>query len=195
MKTGWCKFIQEYDGQTHVEWYYANDNGELAKGWKKINGKWYYFDPSDRRMNTSTFLSLDGKMYYFEASGAMKTGWIKHPYEDEEGNTHYVWFYAYSDGALRSGWEKINGKWYYFNPEAYDMISGGFHKIGSDAFFFADSGAMMYGWCNQKYTVGGKTYSIWYYAGSGGRLVTGWKNIDGVNYYFDPTNYYLVISE
>ncbi|CTI46701.1 choline-binding protein, partial [Streptococcus pneumoniae] len=41
---------------TDGNWYYFDQSGEMATGWKKIADKWYYFD----------------------VEGAMKTGWVKY---------------------------------------------------------------------------------------------------------------------
>ena len=39
MQTGWL-----YDGSKDV-WYYLTNSGGMAIGWKKVEGKWYYFNP------------------------------------------------------------------------------------------------------------------------------------------------------
>ena len=41
----------------------------------------------------------------------MMTGWIYDP--DYKG-----WFYTNPSGILVTGWNKIGGGWYYFNPES-----------------------------------------------------------------------------
>ena len=40
--------------------------------------------------------------------GKSVTGWV----QDKEGN-----FYYFKKGVRNSGWDKINGDWYYFYPE------------------------------------------------------------------------------
>ena len=59
MQTGWIKNGNKY--------YYANDNGTLVKdSWKKINGKWYYFDGFS--MVTGLY-ELHGVLYHFDSNG------------------------------------------------------------------------------------------------------------------------------
>ncbi|PEM34626.1 choline-binding protein A, partial [Bacillus pseudomycoides] len=41
-------------------------------------------------------------------SGAMQTGWQQ---------INGAWYYFNSSGAMQTGWQQINGKWYYFNSD------------------------------------------------------------------------------
>lgn len=41
--------------------------------------------------------------------GMMKTGWV---YD----NGYNGWFYLEASGAMLTGWQQINGIWYYLNP-------------------------------------------------------------------------------
>lgn len=45
----WTKYGTQY-------WHYADSNNQLVKGWKQIDGKWYYFDENGR-MVTDTVVS------------------------------------------------------------------------------------------------------------------------------------------
>lgn len=48
---------------------YRDENGELTKGWKVIDGKTYYFDKNGRTVSGKQ--TIDGKTYYFDLTGAM----------------------------------------------------------------------------------------------------------------------------
>ena len=85
---------------------------------------------------------------------AKKTGWSR------EGK----WYFYYGkNGKKVTGWQKINGKLYYFRKQA-----DGDAPVGSRATGFS--------------TVGKKTF----YFSNKGILQTGWKKISGKNYYFEP---------
>ena len=89
-----------------------------------------------------------------------------------------VWRYAAPSGALVSGWNVVNGSWYWFDGETYAMREGWLNDGGS-WYWLADGGdgRMATGW----QMVNG----AWYYLGSSGAMQTGWLN-DGAWYYLDP---------
>ena len=69
-------------------WYYFDQSGEMATGWKKIADKWYYFD----------------------VEGAMKTGWVK--YKD----TWY--YLNSKDGSMVSNeFVRAGQGWYYIKAD------------------------------------------------------------------------------
>lgn len=51
-------------------WVYRKTNGTLAQGWTKINEKWYYFDASGA-MKTGWIKTADNKWYYLDKQGQM----------------------------------------------------------------------------------------------------------------------------
>lgn len=62
------RWYKDYYGS----WYYLNSNGKSHKGWKKMGGKWYYFDQYDGEMYANVSRYIDGKYYSFNSSGHMK---------------------------------------------------------------------------------------------------------------------------
>lgn len=52
--------------------YYAEKGGSLVKGWKKISGKWYYFDTSGYNMYRSGTYKINKKSYKFDKNGVCK---------------------------------------------------------------------------------------------------------------------------
>lgn len=145
MRTGWIKI-------SSTTWLWANSSGELASGWRKIDGVWYYFNTSSRTMYYGGYYDISGNRYYFAANGKMRTGWIK-----DGGH----WFYAASSGKLVKGWLKVSGEWYYFDSN-YAMISGGLYEIPQNSgksYYFKDSGAI---YINGTYyiTEDGITYRV-----------------------------------
>ena len=58
-------------------------------------------------------------------------------------DNHYRYFE--SNGAMKTGWIKDKGVWYYLNPEDGIMLVG-LHKVNGDHYYFDESGAMQTGW-------------------------------------------------
>lgn len=145
-------------------WVYANADGSCdAKCWKKIGGKWYYFDDTGwmyRNGPAYTFDKNDKNIYLFNKSGELvENGWYQPTYKDEEGKTiKGGWYYGGKDGVVVKGWAKDNGKWYYLD----------------------EVGGWMYSDCMLTMS-DNKTYAL----GKNGAMVTGWyKAEDGAWYYF-----------
>lgn len=181
------------------KYYLTSDSGEvldydnLAEGWNKIVDKKYYV--VNGVIQKSQWITVDGIKYYLGYDGSAYTsqryndrGWM---YQfDEEGRVLTGWqtFYgityyydsdgksitqAYADSTVKT----INGKQYYFSGGgALDRcsslaIDGQLYKSAADGSLVLFS-SKTNGWLNE-----------WYYA-SDGMLVSGWKTIDGADYYF-----------
>ena len=105
--------------------------------------------------------------YYFGSDGAMKTGWQK---------IGTSWYYFKSNGSAPKGWYQISKKWYYF----YDGGAMATGLIYDDGYFFmSDNGTMVTGWKN--------VYGDWYYFGKNGKAATGFKTLGGKTYYFSDS--------
>ena len=190
MQTGWIKdtVTDEQDGTVYTYWYHAAAGGAIDIGWKKIGDKWYYFDDYTGLMYTGWWYE-DDKTYYLGDDGAMKTGWIKetycYPTSGGSTATDVTWYYASSSGALVSGWQKINNKWYYMDPDTNYMYAGDLYCINDEWYFFTAGGALAgAGWQSTAHTVDGK--KTWYYTKSDGTPEEGWKKIGGYWYYLYP---------
>lgn len=193
MQTGWVK-----EGET---WRYADpaNDGQLAVGWKKIGGKWYFFsyDPDNGYyfdMLANATWSIDNTLYAFERNGALheKAGWVDLYEEttDENGNTlrESYWVYTNSKGVAATGWKKIDGYWYYLGDAGY-MYANQFAKDSAGWCYLGANGKMVK---NKWIKDDGDWYYIksdghmaanawvkdsggWLYVGSDGKMVTeGW---------------------
>ncbi|MDO5516266.1 MAG: CHAP domain-containing protein [Clostridium sp.] len=119
------------------------ENGIKATGWKKIQGKWYYFN-SNGEMATGWL--KDGAWYYLNSSGEMLTGWVK---------VSSKWYHLNSWGAMDTGWFKdSDGKWYYLNGGG-DMRTG-WLDVNGKKYYLQSGGAMATG----KITIDGKSYTF-----------------------------------
>ena len=180
-RPGW---MEDKNG-SYSTWYYLDANGKPVTGWKKINGVWYYFNDFYGQMYSNGYHYIDGKNYAFEKSGAWisGTGWKKITYFDGSSDWIYV-----EDGEVLSGWQYINGAWYYL---AYSgtMVAGNYVVDGIVEQFSA-SGAWM-GHSTKTGWVKIDQYNRWVYVETNGSLAKGWRTIDGVTYYFNPDDGYM----
>ena len=211
MLTGWQKWTRGTDvwvdeeGVEHEEtwtaWYYLESSDALAKGWKKLSGKWYYLSPTDGAMAVGLRNIEEGNnsfgYYLFSESGVMQTGWVKQTYTGDDGKSYSYWYYFKSNGKGVVGWNKIGGKWYFFSPFA-EMLTGwiepdGYSSWGGTDRYYLDpkSGAMVTGWKKITDTVydeedNEQAITGWYYFASSGKMATGWVKSGSSWYYMNP---------
>lgn len=142
-------------------WRFFENNAPVLN-WKKIQGKWYYFNKDGIMLNDTIF---DG--YILTSSGAMVDyGWSK--LQDK-------WYYANAYGKIsQQKWEKIGGVWYYFDQDGVMLSNTIF-----DGYLFTNSGAMAENsWVKQD--------GQWYYALASGKLIKNkWDKISDTWYYFN----------
>ena len=142
-------------------WRFYENNAPVLN-WKKIHGKWYYFNKDGIMLSDTIF---DG--YILTSSGAMvDSGWNK--LQDK-------WYYANAYGKIsQQKWEKIGGVWYYFDQDGVMLSNTIF-----DDYLFTNSGAMAESsWVKQD--------GQWYYALASGKLIKNkWDKISGTWYYFN----------
>ena len=173
--------------KTKEGWQEENNNWRFYEhnkpvtNWKKIQGKWYYFNKDGHRLSNTTF---DG--YVFNKDGVMaENGW---------NFINGKWYFANSSGKIsQNKWEKIGGSWYYFDKDGI-MLS----NTTINSYLLTNSGAM----AENKWVLIDKH---WYFANSSGKISQNkWEKINDIWYYFDKTgimssnqwqgNYYLKSS-
>ena len=167
-------------GVDNKKWYYIDGSGNAAIGWKKINGKWYYFHNGNdyvRGYMRHGIVELDGTNWYFNEDGSLreKDGWVKKSI-DWGGEIDEDWYYLNSDGSLRTGWVKDGGKWYYLGPITGVMLAGP-RKIDGKIYCLNDDGSL-------RETAGwNKLGNDWVYLNADGTFKTGWLKDGGKWYY------------
>lgn len=149
--------------------YYRKSNGQLAKGWTKIDGKTYYFGKSKGQLYTG-WATIGGNKYYLDTDGAMRTGW------QTIGENKY---YFNSKGVMTKGWATIDGDKYHFGKISGKLATG-WTTISGKKYYFGTDGVKQTGWI----TVGSNKY----YLGTDGVRRTGWRTIDGNRYYFGKSS-------
>ena len=161
-------------------WKYRLSDGEMAIGWREIDGATYFFNGKGQ-MQAGRWLHLNddwgenakGNDYYLNSNGKMQTGgWFK-----LDGH----WYYIQSNGARRfSELSEIGGKKYLFAADG-KMLTGN-QFFNGKKMFFADSGALQ---TAGKPLTWQKIDSDWYFYDEDGLKTIGKKNINGSTYYFN----------
>ena len=160
-------------------WKYRLSDDQMAIGWRKINGIYYFFN-GQGQMQAGRWLHLndsrekpDGNWYYLNNNGQMQdTGWFKH-----DG----TWYYIASSGARSySQLVEIDGQKYLFDKDG-KMLTG-LQVYNGKKMVFASSGALQ---SEGKASSWQKIASNWYYYDEDGILTVGKKDIKGTTYYFD----------
>lgn len=160
-------------------WKYRLSDDQMAIGWRKINGIYYFFN-GQGQMQAGRWLHLndsrekpDGNWYYLNNNGQMQdTGWFKH-----DG----TWYYIASSGARSySQLVEIEGQKYLFDKDG-KMLTG-LQVYNGKKMVFASSGALQ---SEGKASSWQKIASNWYYYDEDGILTVGKKDIKGTTYYFD----------
>ena len=188
MRTGWISD----EGGTR----YCGENGAMLTRAQQIDGIWYYFAPGSGYRVTDTWWEIDGKDYCFDENGQARTGWIS----DENGTR-----YLDASGLPVTGWQMIDGCWYYFVLGSGYRVTGTWWNIDGKDYYFDENGQTegKTSWISDE---GGTRYcnengqpvtgwmmidGFWYYfdLGSGYRVTGTWWNIDGSNYYFDENGH------
>lgn len=153
--------VKEGWQEENNNWRFYEHNKPVTN-WKKIQGKWYYFNKDGNRLSNTTF---DG--YVFNKDGVMaENGW---------NFINGKWYFASSSGKIsQNKWEKIADSWYYFDKDGIMLSNTTF-----DSYLLTKSGAMATnGWA--------KIDQNWYYATSSGKISQDkWEKINGSWYYFD----------
>ena len=205
MITGWFGYIA---GSDQTKAMYFGDDGKMVSGWKKIDGKDYYFAKSDENTffigapknhellsviecgytyymdgKLETFqitITIDGKEYRINTDGTFFTGWLT--LEDTGEKRAYYG----DDYAKKTGFFRVDGKMYYAEQLIDNMfyagktfeVDGRFYRMNADK-------SLVTGFYQVEQS--SKQVYIWYYDETY-VLRTGFFRVDGKKYYADPAN-------
>lgn len=87
-------------------------------------------------------------------------------------------YYFGSDGLRESGWKLIDGAYYYFDEETFEMVTGESNIDGRDYYFDTSTGAMQTGFIEYE----GREH----FFSEDGWAATGWVRNEGKIYYVLP---------
>ena len=169
--------------------YYDDETGEAVKktGFVKSRGSWFYLENGKK---VAGFKKIDGKLYYFSANPMNKyetheqvRGQLARPYfyisfpnRAEDNPTYY--FEAETGAAVTNQFVYADGHWYYFGKDGkallFDQVVNGQHL------YFDYEGKQVKGDFVTDYK------GTRYYDENSGELVTNQtRTINGVTYHFD----------
>ncbi len=159
--------------------YYSDGNGVVKTGWQTIGGYTYYFNPNSPFQAAKGYTTIDDKLYYFYQSNyRLRKGWQK----NSDG-----WFYSDGNGIVKTGWQTLGGKTYYFSETTpYQAYTGSRVVDGKLYYFDATNKYKTTGWAGS-----GTSY---YHSEDDGVLDTGLVTIGGTKYKFDSNGKLLGFS-
>lgn len=175
-------------------------------GWLNFKNRFYYV--SGNQLVRNCIMEIGGSKYAFNSEGCMYEDGIYWINDSEYDNSCYL---ITDSGAIvtEQGWKQYYGEWYYVTGDA--TLYQGLLKLGENMYYLSPS--MEYSTFSlaedgnlylvspsglyQKITTDG-----YYNIGFGkvlvenGKLFNGWKQVDGVWYYYDPVmlagDYYYI---
>ncbi|MBQ6118839.1 MAG: metallophosphoesterase, partial [Clostridia bacterium] len=159
-------------------------NGETKTGWQILGDDCYYFDENGQSVTGKK--KIDNVTYTFDAEGKQVGGaFVK----TKDGYTR-----CYRGGSYLTGWNTIDGKTYFFSTSASHpgkMLTGTSTIIiytgQKITYQFAEDGHLLdYVWLEED----GGTRCYWAQVPQ-----TGWQEIGGKTYYFDPASALLQTGE
>ena len=164
--------------------YYVSDGKSVEKGWKQINGSWYYVgDTGIKGMYwaaADSTNSIDGKYYRFNSDGTLASaGW----HLESSGR----WYYVDASGALAKGDTWLNGTLYHFND--YGELKTGAIVEDGKCNLYSDDGTLLESGAAQGWNYIGGAY---YYLKGDSLLKGSHKLEDGKWYTFDSEGRMLV---
>ena len=112
-----------------------------ADGWTKneANNTWSYIE-NGKPLTGWQRPGTNKCWYLFDANGIMLTGWQK-----VDGKWYYLSRLGdnagYAEGAMRTGWVKVDGEWYYLNSSGA-MLRSQWVKSSGAWYYLQSSGAM-----------------------------------------------------
>lgn len=154
------------------KFYY--ENNVKVTGWKKISGKYYYFNKSDGNMYKNKLRKSGSSAYFLDKNGVR----VSNTFITKNGKTYYFG----SNGKAYTGMQKVGNKYYYFNPKTFEKQTNYKYKDSSGNIYYFDKNGVRV----QKkfYSITAGKQKLTYYFGKNGKAYKGWHTIKGKKYYF-----------
>jgi hypothetical protein len=152
VKNTWVKVVnddQDDDDDAEYNYYYMQSNGKAYKRSSSANGV--------------TKKVIDGKTYSFDEDGKMLWGWVSSDgdmqNDDDTGWADALYYFGnWDDGAMKTGWQRINvyddedakeddyDYWFNFKSNGQKRSNTNKKKLGSHYYAFDTRGVMIYQW-------------------------------------------------
>ena len=139
--TGNLKLTKAGEANINGIWYYVNNNGTLATGFKNIAGnRTVYYNPSNAQMVHGESY-IGGHWYFFALNnGDMAKGFTVLP------DGRHV--YYNQNGQMQYGELNVNGNWYYLATNNGNMTVGFFTLPDGRHVYYDPQGRMAHGFFN-----------------------------------------------
>ena len=133
----------------------------LEIGWHVDNNGRFYYQGNGVVLKGTWYL-IDGSFYRFSDRGyVLANQWYK-------DNTTGYWYFLAGDGRMLTGWQNLNGVWYYFKPEngnGYGSMYSNTSLLISDSTW----GTAYYAFDSNGAMVRNAWYGGYYYGNDGSR--------------------------
>lgn len=86
-------------------------------------------------------------------------------------------YYLSSTGTPMTGWQQVDGVWYYFNPGNGGKRASGWLELDGNRYYLSKDGASVTGWLELE-------DGTYYLNPINGIAATGWQELGGVRYHF-----------
>lgn len=138
-------------------WYYFDENGNMATNKMTIKGYDYYFMPNGIELTNYTFTDLNGQDVYTNSDGKVLKSYRvvlkgnKYVLKENAGILASGWqvldnddrFYQFENGQLFSGFKIVNGKYYFFYKG--NKLTDSFQNVAGVTFYVNDDGESISG--------------------------------------------------
>lgn len=191
LKSGW---LNRTEGT-----YYLDENGHLTVGEQVIGGQTYFFNADGLRSSAQAAVPAAGKEAAANLSNVAAAEVPVSAETTASVTTAETTQTAVSSG--QTGWQEIDGKRYYINPNNGEKVTNCWLKIDGKEYCMNAQGVMLTGF----QTIGSKTYYLgqdgvkqtglvnaegnFFYFDENGVRTTGWQTIGGKRYYFQTDIY------
>lgn len=112
--------------------------GFIRFGWYQIDGDWYYFDGVKQPQYYGKMLKGEWSRNSTFNKTDTKTGKLLRGHWDRNSEgSRYLWAKSYA-----SGWQTVEGKLYYFDPDNADLMAVDTAVINGKTFYFNSDGSL-----------------------------------------------------
>ena len=153
--------------------YYLDETGRMLTGFVTIDEELYYF--GEDGLAVDGFFSVDGYSYYAYCGKVSRSGLSL--LCNEAAHAYYVYYFD-DLGRIQTGFQTIDGEPYYFDEEGRG--AQGWFTVENNTYYASDGHL----WHSQICRVEEESSSGLYCFDSRGRMLTGFRTIDGLTYYF-----------
>lgn len=173
-------YLSKSTGKMKVGWFKVSGNtyltrgdGTLVKNTSYTDGiHTYLFDSTGRQILKAGLYTVAGNTYYVDKWGYVKTGVQK------VKGKYYL--FDLETGKMLYGYQNQNGKYYYLNSQTGVMARNKMVNIRGKKYYFSSTGVRKTGWVKYR----GSKY---YFSKKNGAMVTGWQKIGKKYYYFSKS--------